>query len=227
MAYKRTKKAIARPKKRVNKGAKKMVLYKRPSNVAQMSIKRKFWHSLWQPATATTGQFWKKLTINLTQVPNYTELTNLFDQYKINAVKWTLIANFSAIDGNQTLGFGGTQLAKPTVHVCYDKYSTISPSGTYSTGTLNTFMEQGKIKTVKDPFQPIQIYIRKPTYDAWDAFNSTTLKPSRFLRTDTLAGATHYGPNVFVHDPNMSGNNLAPVSWDVYCTVYMKCKGQK
>lgn len=199
--------------------------YLRPSST--LALKRKFWMSLWQPGTATTGQFWKKLTVNLSQIPNYTEITNMFDLYCIKAVKYTLIANFSAIDGNQTLGFGGTQLSKPTVHVCYDKYSTVTPSGTYTTGTLNSFMEQGKIRTVRDPFQPIQIYIRRPTIDVWDAYNQTTLKPSHYLRSDTLASANHYGPQVFINDPNLSGNNLAPVSWDVYCTVYLTCKGQK
>lgn len=204
-------------------------MYRQPRE-GVLNIKRKFHAGVWVPSTASTAGFWRTLTLNLTQVPNYTEITALFDQYRINAIKYTLIANFSAVDANYP---GGVNVPswpmKPSVHICYDKYTSVAPSGTYTQTNFNSFIEQGKVKTVRDPFKPINIYITKPTIYAWSAAtgSSSDLKVAPFMNTVNFAGVNHYGPQVFISDPNFSGSSFPAYSWDIYVTVYMQCKNQK
>lgn len=213
-------------KKRVYR--RKAIMYRRPRE-GVLNIKRKFHFGLWQPNTTTTNGFWRPLYISLSQIPNYTEFTALFDNFKISAIKYTLMPNYTAADANQ-IYTGNNILNKPQMAVCYDKYSTQAITGAYSQSTWNTFAEQGKIRIVKDPLQPIQIYISRPTVNMYTATGTGPnyqLKPCRFLSTDNYVTTNHYGPQVFISDPNFSGNNLAPYSWDIYVTVYMQVKNQK
>lgn len=219
--------------KRRNYGRKSMAAprrYLRPSN-ASLSIKRKFYFGIWNPNTTTVNGFWRKMYVQLAQVPNFLEFANLFDQYKINAVKYTLISNYSAVDGNNANPPATAINQKPTVHICYDKYSTVNPAGTYSTATFNTFFEQGRVKTVKDPFAPINIYVSKPTILQWQAAQATTggagLKVPGFLRTDNMNAVDFFGPQIFISDTNMAGTNLSQYTWDIYITVYLQCRNAK
>lgn len=206
-----------------------MVMYRRPRSEGILNIKRKFHFGLWQPNTTSVNGYWRPLYLALNQIPNYTELTALFDNFKINAIKYTLMPNYTAADANQVYT-GANILNKPQMAICYDKYSTQVIAGSYSQATWNIFAEQGKVKIVKDPLQPVHIYVSKPTVHTYTAAVSglpSQLKPSRFLATDNYTSANHYGAQVFISDPNFSGNNLAPYSWDIYVTVYMQVKNQK
>lgn len=226
--YKRRARAPAtrRPKRKVFRRKAVVPRYVRPRE-GMLNIKRKFHFGTWFPNTSTTNGFWRTMSISLQDVRNYGELTALFDQYKICAIKWTLIANFSAIDGNNANPPGTAIMNKPTVTICYDKYTTTSVSGTYSQATYNAFLEQGKTKIVKDPFAPIHIYVARPTVKTYDTINSIEqFKLSHFLRSDNYS-TSHYGPQVFISDPNFAGTNFSQLAYDMICTVYIQCKNQK
>lgn len=234
MAYKRTRKAIARPRKKVKKTGgytkptTKMVMYKRPRE-GTLNIKRSFYFGNWAPNTAATVGFWRPFYLALNQVPGYTDFTNMFESFKISALKFTLVGNYTSADANQ-VNTGGNILNKPTVHVCYDKFTTVPVSGTYTSSTFNAFMRQGKIKTMRDPFRPINIYVSRPAVNEWGATgvsNGSEFKTSPWMRTDTALGVSHFGPNVFIHDPNFTGSNLGPYSWDIYVVAYLKFANQK
>lgn len=223
--------AIPRRKKvyRKKRTTRRAVIYRRPRE-GVLNIKRKFHFGLWQPNTTSVNGYWRPLYLALNQVPNYTELTALFDQFKISAIKYTLMPNYTAADANQVYT-GGNILNKPQMAICYDKYSTQTVAGSYSQSTWNIFAEQGKVKLVKDPLSPVHIYVTRPTVNKWEASTGasglTDLKPAGFMRTDNFNAVNHYGPQVFISDPNFSGNNLAPYSWDIYVTVYMQFRNQK
>lgn len=209
-------------------GARKMTMYRRP-RPAVLSIKRKFWFGLWQPNTTTVAGYWRQMYLALNQIPNYTELTVLFDEFKISAIKYTLMPNYTAADANQVYT-GSNILNKPQMAICYDKYTTVTPSGGYSSATWNSFSEQGQVKLVKDPLSPVHIYISRPTITKWEASQgspSTSLKTAPFLNCSNFTTINHYGPQVFINDPNFTGNNLGPYSWDIYVTVYMQFRNQR
>lgn len=195
---------------------------------ATMYIKRKLWSATWLPATAATSDFWKQFTLNLTQIPNYTEFTNMFDQYRIAAIKWTFYPRFTDFSGNDntdTTPPGVTNIGQNIMHICYDIYSTVSPSGTYTSTNLNSFMEQGRIKTVTNGNRPIQVYVKpviQGNYIGGTATNMFT--KSKWLPTSSPS-IPHYGPNIFVQDLNLAG--VFGQQYDILVTAYIAVRNQK
>lgn len=191
-----------------------------------MNFKRKQYWGVLTPDQATTAGFWKTWYYRLDQMNNYTEITALFDQYKINAIKLTFVPRFTdapAASNNYT---------QPRMLICYDKYSTVAsssraPTGTYSSGTLNNFLEQGKIKTVRKTYDfPIQLYIPRPTVET-DIGGSIVerFKAAPWLPT-TAANVTHNLCNTFHHTPNFSSTDYMG-QWDIYLTWYISCRNSK
>lgn len=201
--------------------------YVKPA-MGTLNIKRKFWLGLWAPNTTSVSGYWRPQFLRLDQIPNYTELTALFDQYKINAVKLEFIANHTGADANGALAGGNYQI--PRVHVCYDKFSTSTPTGLYGSGAFNTFMEQGRVKNIRDPLKPFSIFVRKPTIARWDAAiagGNTNLGYAPYLRTDNSDMVEHNLCNIFISDTNFTGLDLPSWKWDIYVTAYLSFRNQK
>jgi len=98
-----------------------------PSN-GTVLIKRTAWQSNWTLGTATTNDFWRYQTFNLQQIPSYTELTNLWDRYRIAGVKVTFRPRFTEFAGNDTVDTtlpGITNQSGAYVHIIADPYSVV------------------------------------------------------------------------------------------------------
>jgi hypothetical protein len=138
-----------------------------------------------------------------------------------------MIPSFSEFDGSQLQQT--TPVITPMAHVwvCYDKFTTTPPSGTYSVGTLNNFMEQGHIKTIKNSNSVFNIYQKAPTYAAFDASlgGYSKLKSAAWQRTDGGTAIIHNAAQVFI---NTSDTTLAATNvYQIICTVYLSLKNQR
>lgn len=226
MAYRRKRGATARRPIRRRRVMKRMARPMR-SLIPQINMKRTFYYDTWSPNSASTNGFWRQLSIRFDQIPNNTELSAVFGQYKLNAVKFAMIPSFSEFDGSQEQQTSPVITPMAHVWVCYDKYTTTTPSGVYSVTTLNNFMEQGQIKTVKDSNKLINIYQKSPTYAGWDASAGTytKLKAASWQRTDGGTGVTHNAAQVFINtsDANLPATNV----YQIICTVYLSLKNQR
>jgi len=196
----------------------------RPMGV--FNLTRTFWQGTWTPSTTATNDFWRYLTMNMGSLGWATDLGLVFDMYKINALKFTLRPRFDNFAGNDTTDTtlpGSTAQGLTQVHVINDPYSTLGPVGTYTTATLNTFLENGKVRSHQGT-RPINIYIRNPTYSETVQASISAKSRARWVNwTGGGQGLVYGGAHVFLNDVALTGNfNQA---FDIFVTVYLQCKG--
>lgn len=209
----------ARPARRVMRKAS----VRAPPRTAQLSYVRKFYGGNWQPNTATTTGFWQQYNLSLGSLPNVSEFVNLFDQYKINAIKLQFMPRYSNFDGANTTDTtlpGITNQNGNNLHVCYDIQSTTDRVGAYGPATLNAFMEQGRIKSYTG-VKPVVIYY-KPcivTENVAKKFKGPAWLPT----LDT--SVQHIGPQIFHQDSSMTGT--FGQSYDIFITMYCQFKNTK
>lgn len=189
-----------------------------------MKVKRKFWWFNWTLSTASTPGFWRYLSISLSDMPSNAEIVNLFDQYKITGIRYELHPRFDSFAGNDTVDTtqpGITNQAGVMVHVVNDPRSLLTPSGTYTAANLNTFMEQGRVKTHRG-IKPVVIY-HKPTISQSQTTGSRQIRAPWLQTANTTV--VHSGAHVFTQDVNLTG--ISGQSYDVFVTMYMLCRGSR
>lgn len=184
---------------------------------AVMNCKRTKWIEYWQPSPAITAGFWKQYNQAFSDVFNATDFTNLFDEYKINAIKLKFVPRY---DGNDA-GSASPQNSA-MVSVCYDTRSSLTPSGSYSSATYNAFSEQGLVKTYAT-LRPFTVYwkpsLRQPNFIAGSKFLGPQWLPT------AATTETHYGPHIFMHDMNFTASFRN--SYDIFITHYISLRGVK
>lgn len=196
---------------------------------AELACKRTFYLEHWQPSTTTVNNFWRYYQFTLSQLPSAADFTNLFDAYKISAIKLTFRPRFDNFAGNDTTDTtipGITNNNGTMVHVIKDPRSTVVPSGTYTSATLNSYLENGSVQTHQG-IKPINIYWT-PMVDVAVATGASAFPRSRslsrYLNTNNT-DVVHYGCHVFMQDANFTG--LFGNAYDVFVTYYMKFKNLK
>lgn len=192
-------------------------------------LKRKTWAGNWQPSTATTSDFWKYYGYQLAYVSGYQDITNMFDEFKICALKYEFHPRFSGFNGNDTTDTtlpGVTNQAGTKLHILADKKSTLTPTGTYTSSTLNSLMENGEVKTYSGN-RKVVVFVRNPTIGEILTGGATVQRftPSPWLRTDNGNGIQHYGFHAFAQDNNFNGS--FGQSWDIFVTAYIACRNLK
>lgn len=190
-------------------------------------VQRTFWLQNWTPTTTTTNDFWRYFTVRLADIPNVTEYTNLFDMYRITSLKWTFRPRYDSFAGNDTTDTtlpGVTNQAGVHLHAVIDPRSGITPTGTYTSGTLNAFLENGKVRSYNGN-KAVNLIIKYPCIA--DDVNATS--NSKFIRAPYIScnqnSVAHRGVHVFLQDINLTGT--FGQSFDVFCTVNMTLKGQR
>lgn len=223
MVYKRKAPAGRRPRR---KFARKAPRVPRRVMMGTMNVTRTFWTANWSPDATTTNNFWRYLTMNISSLGWATELATVFDSYKMNAVKFVLRPKFDNYAGNDTTDTtvpGITANGLTNVHIINDPTSTLVPTGVYSTGNLNSFLENGRVKSYQGT-RPISIYIKNPTYTQTLATGITSRSRSRWVNFNTGGQSIAYGgAHVYMQDANFSG--VFNQSFDIFVTVYMQVKG--
>lgn len=194
-----------------------------------MNYSRTFWLESWTPNSGGTANFWRYYQAAFSQLPNSTELINLFDRYRINAFKYTFRPRYDSFAGNDTVDTtlpGITNQAGNYAHVIVDRESNLVPTGAYTTAVLNSFLEQGsRVKTYQG-IKPFSVYVKKPLVNQEvSGVGGGRRVPSPWLQTAVAASVTHNGFHVFMQDVNLTG--ITGQTFDVFVTVYMQLKGMR
>lgn len=200
----------------------------RSPRLPMITMKRTFYAFNFTPSTAATSNFWQYQSCTLSQMTNSADITSLFDQYKIAALKYTFRPRYDNFSGNDTVDTtlpGVTNQGGCMIHIINDPYSQLVPTGVYSGATLNTFLEQGNVRTYNGN-RPFSVYF-KPTIDntVGAAVTNAARSRAKWLSTINGTGIAHYGFHFFAQDVNLTG--VFGQSWDVYITYYIQAKGTR
>lgn len=226
MAYKRKAgRQVARPRKRL--ASRKMMRISRSPKQPVVTVTRTWWSQNWVPASTTTGDFWKYLSITLSTIPNVTEYTNLFDSYRVNYLKFILRPRYDSFAGNDTTDTtlpGVTNQGGNQVHVIIDPKSPVTPSGTFTSANLNAFLENGKVRTYQG-HKPITIAIKYPCMaDDVNGATNSIFKRCQYI-SSAQTGVQIRGAHVFIQDVNFTG--VFGQSYDLFVTANVTFKGMR
>lgn len=173
--------------------AQKMSKYRKPRGIKQpvQYFKRTAWLPNWLTTTAGADSF-VGLNFRLSQVPNVTDFTNLYDQYKICGVKLEVIPQFD----NAQVATPATNIVTQNFHVTDYDDSTTPPN-------MDALMQHQDVKRVPST-RIIKKYI-KPCF-ASQIFN-TGITSTYGARRGWIDCATpdteHYGMKFgFTSNPN-------------------------
>lgn len=194
-------------------------------NGAMCRIKRTFHWQTWTPATTTTGDFWKFLNPRLVDLPSSNELIAVFDQYKIGGVKLTFRPRYTSFDGantTDTTAPGVTNQGNTHVHYIVDQASNTIPSGTYTSANLNTFLENGSVKS-RMGTRAFSIYYRPRTNVATGS--GPQKRGGQWNSCTGSSDLAQNGVHVFLQDVNMTG--VFGQAFDIFVTFYMAFRGSR
>lgn len=187
-------------------------------------IVRTTWLENWTPSTATTNGFWRYYQFTPNLIHNWQDYFNLFDQYKISALKFTFRPRYTEFAGNDTVDTtlpGVTTQGTTMVHVINDPYSTVVPAGTYNFLTLNAFLENGKVKSYQG-VKPISVYY-KPTINLTTEAGNNMRRRAGWLNVNL--NNSHSGFHIFLQDVNLTG--VFNQSYDVFVTSYVMLRNAR
>ena len=185
-----------------------------------VSIKRSF-----VSAPFSVNNSWSGASFNFTlaALPNYTEFTNLFEQYRINAVKLTFIPSADGIDFNQqqsNSSAGGNWATIPRLYTAIDK------DGNAQVASENAVLQYGNHRIIRSPLRPFSIYVKSPCVQVGTA-NLVTLvggapKSRQWLDCDNYS-VQHWGCVVGGIVPYTSATSPS-IGYQVIATYYMQFK---
>lgn len=217
--FKRTRKTSNRPRK-----ARRTMRKRVPRSVVTnnlVSIKRRYYVGQWLP-TVSAGWNSTNYTFRLSNLPLYTEMTALFEQYKINAVKLTFIPEWvGSLDQNNayiSAGSGTTYISTPRLYTLIDK------DGDPQINTEDRMLENSMTKIITQPHKAFSIYVKKPCvqFEVGTSlgFSGAAPKPSPWLDCDNN-GVNHYGCAI---GAQVGGSITAAMPYRVVATYYMQFK---
>jgi len=209
--------------------------YKRRATVARVprriistpiiNVQRQFHLENWTPSNVATINFWRYYTCSLASLPSYLDFAAPFDQFRINAVKFTFRPRYDSFAGNDTTDTtlpGVSNQSGGRLSVILDPMSNYTPSGVYGASNHNIFLENGKAK-VYPGNRDVNVYYKPTVNQEVGGLSAGKRTRAPFLQCATATGLTHNGFHIYAHDVNFTG--VFGQSWDVYVTYYMTFKG--
>lgn len=152
------------------------------------------------------------LSFNLGQLPNYTEFTNLFDQFRICGIRLEIIPKYTSVDLNPL----ATTVAMPNIHTVIDYNDIATP------GNLEVLLQYPNYKRTrgnavhKRYFKPA---VLASNYEG-AVTSAYTSKWGQWL--DSIDYPTvHYGLRYGI-DQSFTG-----ARYRVYAKFYIQCKDPK
>lgn len=165
--------------------------------------------------TTQTFQF------RLDNLPQHTDFTNLFDEYKINAVKIDFVPGATSNDQEgiyQQTGAGGTYMFTPQVFTLIDK------DGLAQINTQTQTLENSNARLIKNPFQPFSVYVRKPMA-LMSAGGVTASILTRGWTDCSTPGVIHHGASIA--GQILGGSTTAALRYYVTLTYYLAFRKAK
>jgi hypothetical protein len=176
-----------------------------------------FKRSVWSPSTfnLTNGiDNFRGLNFRLNQLPNFSEFTSLYDQYKICGVKVELYPRYDT--ATQTPGLIGT--SPDTSYQQTRVFSVLDYDDSSTFTTMDTLMQYQNIKETSS----VQKHVRflKPKYAnrIFATGVSDGFKPGSGFIDCTYNNVEHYGVKFGFQAPSMN------LSYDMRTTFYLAFK---
>lgn len=181
---------------------------------ASISIKRMSYTGAWTWATTSTNDFYRYQTVNMGSFNNFAELAAVFDEYKVNAVKYTYRPRYDSVSQAET--------CLVNCHYVVDPSFTATVSGAFGTSTLNTFLEHGPKTVVCN--KPFSIYYKPKVFKTIGGVSNGELASPGWMRTDETTVPLR-GHAMFLQPINM---NASPnFVMDVFVTYYVSFRNLK
>lgn len=159
-------------------------------------------------------------SFKLSDLPNYTELTALYDQYKITGVKISFIP--SATEYNSAIPQGATvaQGFNPFM-------SAIDYDDTTTPTSEDQLMEYGSLKRSGPGRIHSRYIVPKVLQEVYRSVATTGYRPISGQWLDIAQpDIPHYGLKVWCSAPPAAGTATA-ITYNVYATYYIKCKNTR
>lgn len=160
----------------------------------------------------------------LSDVPSYTEFTNLFDSYKISAVKVTFFPQWSNNDmqNNGGIGTGVGTMANPII------FTTTADDDTALLSSQASSLQVSKARMVKNVLKPFSIYVRPKfqTEVATTLAFSSGVPKTGWCDTDNY-GVTHYGAQIGGRTFYTNSVSTPNVTYQVFAKFYLQFKGAR
>lgn len=191
---------------------------------SKVMVKRTRYQETWSFGTTTTNDFWRYYQWNSFNFNNFSEFGNVFDEYKLCALKYTFRPAYDTVDVSTTSGPSPTS-AEAYAHFFVDPSSTVIPTGVYSASTLNTFLENDRVKT-RSLTRPFSIYFRPKMSDTLFGGSTTSRAISSTYVKTANTGVDFRGFHIYLQQNNFSTANTA-IKLDVFITAYMMFRNLK
>lgn len=146
-------------------------------------------------------------SFKLSDVPDVSELSNLFDYYRITGVQITIIPHENVAD------YGGTN-GIATLFTVPDHNDATTPAST------SAMLQYPKCR-ISMLNKPVKFFI-KPRTAVLDASNGNSMQQLKFGQWVAMdsSGVDHYGVKFGVQTPSAS-------NFDVYFKYYIECKNPR
>lgn len=164
--------------------------------------------------------------VSLGGLTNLTEYTNLFDQYKLSALKYTFVPRLSNINAEAVLNLTGTSvIRKPYWCIVKDPQTQLTPTGAWSRANLNVLLEQGgKIYSAD---KPINIYLKPRISEQYGGGATRWVRPNWTTTDAPGASMPHRGFHLFAFNDDFDSTSFANMRWDVRVTYYLQFKNMR
>jgi len=161
-----------------------------------------------QLATDNTFNFIPQLNL----IPNYTEFTALFDQYRFLGVKFTLIPRFNITNASLSTGTLPSQIMSAL------DYDGTGPTNLTAIQQYQTLKVTRGTATHKRYFKPAVLTM------LYETSTSTAYGPKWKQWIDASnVQVPHYGLYGIIPGAALAPTN-PPMTWDLQATIYLQCK---
>lgn len=207
MAYKRTRSSrYSRSTKRARRSYVPRRKYVRTARRNPISFITRT--AQWSSVVGNGTSYGVGAVFKLSDLPNYTEISNLFDQFSIRRIQYRWLVNIDpmAVTGTKTY---------PRIHWVHDFDSSGTPSGA---DELNQYSKKREVyMTDNRPITPW--YTLKPSVlaETYQTVSSSYSPKWRQWITSTESGTPHYGIRSYVENLMTGVTLIMEVKYSVWC----------
>lgn len=205
-----------RPARRIRRktGLRRSMIMTKTPRFNSYFFKRKFLKGTW--TLNNVSEVFTSYTFKLSDLPNYTEFTNLFDRYRILKVAVILVPNWTTNDLNPVTS---TERTNPSI------YSVIDYTEDGTPASLSEMYEDSQCKITRGGRIHKRVFTPAVLASSFETITTTAYTPKwkQWITTDDPA-TPHYALKLAGDKTYTSSNNFTV---KVFMTYYIQCKDIK
>lgn len=191
-----------------------------------VTIKRQLRLGSWVFDSASVAGFWRYEIADLGGLPQIGDFVQCFEEYKINAVKYSYYPNFDSISAaDATSSVLPAPIPSYQVMTCIDKYTASpAPAGAYGAATLATFLAECPNTKKHQYGKPFHVYYRPTQTDDVNNVAAAKYRKSQWNRVANIT-LPHFGHHAFIWGEG--GFAVPGLSHEIFVTFYMQFRGTR